>query len=204
MNGYNYTATLPYLPSSNSWIYNNGNSHNYYANNLSGAQQLSNGNVIMCNGQAGTFSEVTSSGTLVWKYINPVNINGIATQGSNPGQNIVFRCPFYANNYSGFSGHNLTPGTTIENSNTATNACVLILGIENKPGEENIKIFPNPASNFISISGISRETKIFNSQGSLMWDGKIFETHEINTSAYPCGVYFVRNNNTFTKFVVLR
>ncbi len=204
LNGYNYTSTLPYLPVSNSWIYNDGNPNNYYANNVSGAQQLSNGNVIMCNGPAGTFTEVTGTGTTVWKYINPVTPNGIITQGSPAVQNIVFRCTFYPSAYSGFSGHTLTAGTTIENSNTATDACALSLGINETPPAGAIQIYPNPASGFITLSGMKGETMILNSLGILMWSYVLNDNQVIDISEYPCGMYFVQNNNSVNKFVVVK
>ena len=204
VNGYNYATTLPYLPLTNSWIYNNGNPNSYFANNVSGAQQLSNGNVIMCNGPVGTFTEINSSGTTVWKYISPVKATGIISQGSSPSQNLVFRCSFYPQNYIGFNGHTLIPSTIIENSNIVTDSCVLSLEIDNNFAEKNIKIFPNPASESITISGISGKTKIFNCHGNLMWDGIINEKLEINISAFPSGVYFINNNNSINKFIKLK
>ncbi|MFA9390976.1 MAG: DUF1566 domain-containing protein [Prolixibacteraceae bacterium] len=154
VSGYNYTATLPYLPLSNSWIYNEGNPNNFYANNVSGAQQLSNGNVLMCKGPAGTFTEVTSSGTTVWKYVSPVKATGIASQGSTPGQNLVFRCPFYPKTYSGFNGHTLTSGNPIENSNTLTDACSLVSENENTDTNQTYKIVGTGQSNSYNNSGI--------------------------------------------------
>jgi len=202
VDGYNYTATLPYLPVSNSWIYNEGNPNNFFANNVSGAQQLSNGNVIMCNGPAGTFTEVTNSGTTVWKYISPVKATGIASQGSTPGQNLVFRCPFYDKSYSGFTGRTLSSGSTIENSNTLTDACSLVSGIINSVVDKTIQVFPNPASSSITISGISGETKVFNIQGILIWEGEINDFQQINISAFPNGIYFIQNGNSVNKFIV--
>ena len=97
VNGYSYTATLPYLPTATSWNYNYGNPNNYYAQNISGAQQLSNGNVLLCNGPSGIFTEVTATGTQVWKYTNPVNATGVLSQGTTPTMNTVFRCTYYPN-----------------------------------------------------------------------------------------------------------
>lgn len=202
--GYNYATTLPYLPVSNSWIYNDGNTNNFYANNVSGAQQLSNGNVIMCNGPAGTFTEVTSAGTIVWKYINPVKPNGIITQGSPPVQNLVFRSPFYADNYIGFSGHTLIPGSIIENSNPVSDACALSLGINETTAVGDIQIYPNPASDFIILSGLKGETNIFNSQGILIWHSAIHNIQRIDISEYSPGLYFVQNNNSVNKLVIAR
>ena len=204
VSGYTYTSTLPYLPVSNSWIYNSGNPNSFYANNVSGAQQLSNGNVLICNGPVGTFTEVTSSGTTVWKYVSPVKATGIASQGSTPGQNLVFRCPFYAKSYSGFTGRTLTSGNPIENNNTLTDACSLVSGIEKIEMNNTIQIFPNPAVNSITVSGISGETRIFNIQGVLVWLGNVSDSQQINTSAFPAGIYFIQNGSSGYKFRIER
>jgi hypothetical protein len=129
VSGYNYTATLPYLPTATSWIYNAGNPSSLYAQNISGSQQLSNGNMLYCNGPAGTFTEVSSTGTALWKYVNPVATSGVLAQGATPAQNLVFRCNFYPAGYSGFTGHTLTAGSTIENTNINSSTCNLVVPI---------------------------------------------------------------------------
>ncbi|NBU82424.1 MAG: hypothetical protein EBS55_12325, partial [Flavobacteriaceae bacterium] len=152
VNGYNYLGTLPYLPSTTSWNYNYGNPNTLYAMNISGAQQLSNGNVLICNGPSGIFTEVNNTGTTLWKYVNPIGNTGIAAQGTTPTQNTVFRCNYYPNNYSGFAGHTLTAGNTIENSNTVSTSCSLTLATTENNLSETIKIYPNPAKDYITIS----------------------------------------------------
>ncbi len=123
VSGYNYTQTLPYLPATTSWNYNYGNPNSLYAQNISGAQQLSNGNVLFCNGPAGIFTEINSSGTAVWQYINPVTTSGVLKQGVTAAQNSVFRSTFYPKTYSGFTGHTLTSGSTIEDVNLISTSC---------------------------------------------------------------------------------
>ncbi|WP_163401070.1 aryl-sulfate sulfotransferase [Flavobacterium fluviatile] len=123
VSGYNYTQTLPYAPAATSWNYNYGNPNAMYAQNISGSQQLSNGNVLFCNGPAGTFTEVNSSGTIVWQYVNPVSSSGILKQNATVGQNLVFRSTFYPKTFSGFSGHTLTSGNIIEDVNLISASC---------------------------------------------------------------------------------
>ena len=65
VDGFNYTSSLPYLPATTSWIYNDGNPNNFYAQLTSGCQQLSNGNVLFCNGPKGTFKEISASGSIL-------------------------------------------------------------------------------------------------------------------------------------------
>jgi hypothetical protein len=123
VNGYNYTQSLAYGPNTTSWNYNAGNPNNMYAQNISGAQQLSNGNVLFCNGPAGIFTEVSTNGTEIWKYTSPITSTGILKQGVVATQNSVFRSTFYPKTYSGFSGRTLISGNIIEDVNSISAAC---------------------------------------------------------------------------------
>jgi hypothetical protein len=210
VSGFNYTATLPYLPTTPSWLYNSGNPNTIYAANISGSQQLSNGNVLLCDGPLGTFREVNSSGTTLWKYVNPVNNTGIINQGTTPTQNIVFRCTFYPNNYSGFTGHTLTPGNTIENSNTLSNSCNLNLSISENDLDDKIKLYPNPAREILTIdySDIdSINLEIFNSLGQKIFAQNNIGYHDhIQVSHYEKGLYLVKitdGKNVLIKKIVI-
>jgi hypothetical protein len=210
VSGFNYTATLPYLPTTPSWLYNSGNSNTIYAANISGSQQLPNGNVLLCDGPLGTFREVNSSGTTLWKYVNPVNNTGIINQGNTPTQNIVFRCTFYPNNYSGFTGHTLTPGNTIENSNTLSNSCNLNLSVSENELDDGIKLYPNPARDILTIdySGIDPiSIEIFSSLGQKIFtQNKIDYQGHIQVSHYEKGLYLVKitdGKNVLTKKIVI-
>lgn len=109
----NYDQTLPFGPNAAEWSYHDTPSSSFYSAFISGAQQLINGNVLICNGMKGEFFEVDPLGNKVWRYINPVG-NSILTQGTTPTANSVFRCTFYPDSYSGFSGKTLTPLGLIE------------------------------------------------------------------------------------------
>ena len=160
VDGFNYTSSLPYLPASTSWIYNDGNPNNFYAQLTSGCQQLSNGNVLFCNGPKGTFKEISASGTILWEYINPVSVTGILTQGTTAASNSAFRCTFYPSSYSGFNNQLFSSPTIIENSNSVSSTCTLSTTIDEETiGEEAIFVYPNPAKEFINVefSGLSDE-----------------------------------------------
>jgi hypothetical protein len=197
--GYNYTATLPYLPTVDSWIYNAGNPNNYYAQNISSDQQLSNGNVLLCNGPSGVFTEVTSTGTQVWKYINPVSNTGIISQNTTPTQNSVFRATFYPSNFAGFAGNTLTSGTIIENTNSISASCNLTVGIKNNTEEYVFKLFPNPTSDYFTIVAPTSETSILdieliNSLGQIIISKKNVlpvTQHIFDIKNLPIGVYYL-------------
>jgi hypothetical protein len=160
VDGFNYTSSLPYLPASTSWIYNDGNPNNFYAQLTSGCQQLSNGNVLFCNGPKGTFKEISASGSILWEYINPVSVTGILTQGTTAASNAAFRCTFYPSSYSGFNNQLFSSPTIIENSNSVSSTCTLSTTIDEETlGEEAVFVYPNPAKEFINVefSGLSDE-----------------------------------------------
>ena len=211
VNGFNYSSTLPYLPLATSWNYNYGNPNNLYSQNISGAQQLSNGNVLICSGSNGTFSEATSSGSLVWKYVNPVNNFGIISQGTTPTQNAVFRCTFYPTNYSGFLGNTLITGTTIENSNPISASCSLILDIsENTMGDE-ILIFPNPTTDFITVAlknfNADSSIEMYNTLGQIVLSlNNVSDENTIATKSLSNGIYFLKINDqdTYKSYTVIK
>lgn len=111
---YPIAAGSAWDPPAQDWIYKANPPSSLYSPAISGAQRLVNGNTLICVGQPGTFLEIDSNEQPVWKYINPVGLNGITTQGSNPIGNMVFRCTWYPPDYPAFSGQTLSPGAPIE------------------------------------------------------------------------------------------
>lgn len=85
-----------------------------YSPFTSGAHRLANGNTMVCEGNSGTFWELTPSGTTVWKYVCPANISGPIVQNTIPTGNGCFRCTKLAPGYPAFQGRDLTPQGVIE------------------------------------------------------------------------------------------
>jgi hypothetical protein len=209
VNGFNYTATLPYLPQNTSWNYNNGNPNSFYAQNISGAQQLANGNVLICDGPAGVFTEVNSAGQKVWQYTNPVSNSGILNQGSIPAQNLCFRSVFYPTNFSGFSGQALTVGTIIEDNNSLSATCVLSLSLLENNTIENTLIYPNPCTDQLtiqsSVKDLGYEYSITNHLGQTLISGKITSTSQtIKLDQLQNGNYLFRVNGKVEAFSVVK
>lgn len=114
VDGYgNYTGGLPYGPKGPIWTYCTF-SQDFFSPLFSGAQRLPNGNTLICDGLHGAFFEVTPAGEVVWRYINPVNIDGPVYQGDSITNNSVFKIWRYPPDYPGFAGRDLTPGDPIE------------------------------------------------------------------------------------------
>ena len=128
--GGNYlrTSGSAFGPTTFSWTYVATPPSSLYAEAISGAQRLPNGNTIIDDGTHGTFYEVTQSGEVVWKYICPVVATGPLTQGdaipddpvrAGEKMNAVFRVYKYPVDYAAFSGKVITPGGYVEKYPTA-------------------------------------------------------------------------------------
>ena len=79
-----------YGPSSTTWMYEADPATLFFADHISSAQRLSNGNTLICNGPAGTFFEVNTTGDIEWEYVNPYT--AMTPQGET---NEVFRAVRY-------------------------------------------------------------------------------------------------------------
>ncbi|MEI7982699.1 MAG: SUMF1/EgtB/PvdO family nonheme iron enzyme, partial [Bacteroidota bacterium] len=120
---YPIIAGSAFGPVNFTWSYTANPPASLFSENISGAQRLPNGNTLICEGGHGDFTEVTTDGQIVWKYICPVTGTGALTQGDtipvNPGRppetmNSVFRVYRYPPDYAAFAGRDLTPGDFIE------------------------------------------------------------------------------------------
>jgi hypothetical protein len=128
---YVQTANAAFGPTDFYWTYIANPPGSLYAEAISGAQRLPNGNTIIDDGTHGTFTEVTPGGEIVWKYICPVVLTGSLTQGDtipdDPARagekmNAVFRVYKYPVDYAAFTGKVLTPGGYVEKLPTAVEA----------------------------------------------------------------------------------
>lgn len=76
----------------------------FFAQNMSAAQVLPDNNMLILDSPQGRIFEITREGVLVWEYINPK----YADTDDRP-TNRMFRADFYAPDFAGFAGKNLTP-----------------------------------------------------------------------------------------------
>ena len=186
----NYTLTIPYLPVNSIVKYIAPVPTDFFAKNLSGAQMLDNGNLLICEGQRGAFFEVDTLSNVVWRYINPVGPDGPIQQGSIPGNFQVFRCCFYPDNYSGFMSYNISPGDPLE-LNPLPNSCFLATGGSIIKNDDNVQIFPNPVSDYIYITSENETyaSEMYDPSGRLVLTAKNQEV--ISVKDLPNGLYYI-------------
>ncbi len=209
-NGF-YSEEIPFGPTSLNWSYSETNPTDFRAINLSGAQMLSNGNVLICNGPKGEFFEIDTTQTIVWKYVNPVVAGTIVPQGLAPQiTNTVFRCTFYPTSYSGLIGKDLTRIGLVENKNSNSEACSLIIPVYDNQNENETNIYPNPTNNFLYIDTEEKDFVIeiydINGQKRL----SVENIHSIKTTDLETGTYYVKLmsktdfSSQFIKFIIWR
>jgi Arylsulfotransferase (ASST)/Secretion system C-terminal sorting domain len=190
---YQIAATGPILPTSSDWIYTATPATSFFANNISGAQRLANGNTLICDGPSGRLFEIDPINAITWEYVNPVGSTGIASQGSTAINNLTFRCSLYPSDYLGFSGQDMTPGDPIE-LNPIAQSCITS-NVE-KELEKTLNVFPNPFEDNFSVDFIGRKPslQIFDVCGKAL----TFETTAaegridvVLKSNVPSGVYYL-------------
>lgn len=111
------------------WTYTAENPTDIYARINSGAQRLPNGNTLILNGPYGDAFQVTSDGTTVWRYVNPVTGAGLVRRGDaiairntretplGPAyimDNAIYRVEWYPPDHPGLQNLDLTPGAPLE------------------------------------------------------------------------------------------
>jgi len=74
---YEHEAGTAYGPDKPVWSYTAPKRWEFYAEFISGANRLPNGNTLICSGPNGTIFEVTPDKEIVWKYVNPVRATAL-------------------------------------------------------------------------------------------------------------------------------
>lgn len=138
----------PFGPLNLYWSYSD--STNFYSHIVSGAQQLQNGNILICSGNQGRLFEIEhQTDSVVWEYVVPVNNNPIV-QGTNSFGNLTFRTHRFSSSYSGFDNLILSPTTVIELNPLPSNCQLYICGCTD-----------SLASNYDSLANINDSTCLY-------------------------------------------
>lgn len=93
------SSVVEFNPKTNEtvWEYMASPTHTFDSHFISGAQRLSNGNTLICEGLWGRIFEVTHGGDIIWEYVNP-HFTPEAPGVRRPNVNYVFRALRYEPN----------------------------------------------------------------------------------------------------------
>ncbi len=89
------------------WEYTAADKRSFYADFISGAHRLANGNTFITSGPEGRFFEVTSRGEVVWEYVNPYSGRAPNPAGDPPYS--VFRATLIPASHPALEGRDLKP-----------------------------------------------------------------------------------------------
>ena len=201
--GYPIGVGVPFAPGALDFQWTEPVPTDLFAQRISGAQQLPNGGLLVCDGPAGSLFELGTNNEKVWRYISPVNLNGPMTQGAPAILNTVFRCTWIASNHPGLNGHDLTPGDPIELEPLA-NACTTTNHLEEaeNPG---LMVFPDPTSGPLQLSlngGIS-SVSVTDAQGRSMGVHPLVSATgrmSVDLSSLADGIYLIQAEQDGKRF----
>ncbi|MEM7510003.1 MAG: T9SS type A sorting domain-containing protein, partial [Bacteroidota bacterium] len=126
----------------------------FHSTGLSSNQVLPNENLLVLSGRWGRAFELTPDNEIVWDYVIPIRAGQPISQGEVLGinNNITFQMRRYAPDYAAFTDRELSFGELLE-LNAGDPLCNSVVSID--PQEEiNIKIFPNPVIEELSIENL--------------------------------------------------
>jgi len=185
---YSLIAGNSYEPTELTWNYQSNPKTDFYANHISGAQRLTDGNTLICDGTAGRFFEVTPDGETIWEYLNPYSFSTPSGQLINE----VFRAVRY--NLNDLGGNTIEVGIKSDDMEEVPEIFSLDQNYPNPFNPTTIIQFSIPNSvkvelNIYDIMG-KKVRSLINSKYSAgnyesVWDG----TNE-NGLSVSSGIYF--------------
>lgn len=188
---YLFDSVNNYSPLDAEWSYQDPVQTDFFSSILSSGQRLPNGNTLICDGDSGYFFEIDTNSNKVWEYINPDTSTGILNQGDTPALNFVFRAKKFSLDYPAFTGRLLTPTNPIE-GNPDISDCDLLSALEFTLEKVNIKFFPNPVIDHLTIDykNSIQSIEIYTVFGQLL--KKVTNTKSIEFGNLISGFYLVK------------
>ena len=183
-----------------------------FSTGLSSFQYLSNGNFLITSGRFGYTFEMTPSNQIVWEYITPLLGGGPVAQGDTSlviNSNLTFRSRRFPTDFSAFDGRDLSPKGYIEQEPN-TEFCDQLLAIEDLFEEYQLKLYPNPAQEMITLeweAGKYVDVEVFNLMGQEIIEPMRLSGGRkyLNTSTWGEGIYVVRiNQKEAGRFLIIR
>ncbi len=197
-----------FLPNDFDWTYTTPDPVDMYSNILSSIRFQPNGNALIGVGRWGYLFEITPEQEIVWEYRVPLIGGQAASQGDSLmiNNNFNFRVERYPVDYPAFVGRDLSSKGYIE-QNADSTFCSLILSTEMLVDDYQMKIFPNPAQDQLTIeweAGRMVDVEVFNLMGQRI---TYFEASGgrkyLDTSTWENGIYFIQINQTALQKVLI-
>ena len=176
---------------------------------LSSAQILPNGNVLACVGRFGYSFETTPDGEIVWEYKTPLRGGSAVEQGDSLqiNNNLTFRLNRYPMDFEAFTGRSLEPMGYLE-LNPDTALCGLILSNRPTPTRNQLKLYPNPAKDMVTVEWEGQRIsyiKVYDMLGRQLQNVMASGGRKyLDTSDWTPGIYLVQvDEGEMVKLIVM-
>lgn len=73
---------------------------------------------------------------------------------------------------------------------------------ETEFGTTDLRIFPNPSEGEITIQGYEGKAEIYNSSGSVIWQGTVINSRSVRLKHLPAGFYLLKTSSGSAKFML--
>ncbi|MBU79317.1 MAG: hypothetical protein CMD29_04235 [Flavobacteriales bacterium] len=128
-NNYLFSDQQTYLPDDTFFSYSD--TAKFFSNIVSGAQQLENGNILICSGSQGRIFEIENqTNSVVWDYRLPFTFSGgtpsVMSQGDSITRSLIFRSKKYSPSFDAFNYLDLVTSSPLE-LNPFPNNCQLFI-----------------------------------------------------------------------------
>lgn len=182
-----------YGPDSLYYSFSGADETAFYSRRVSGVQQMPNGNLLICDGNAFRIFEVTQDGQLVWDYINPVNNNGPVMQGQTGFNRDLFRAYRYAIDYGTLALLDIESGNKLE-LNPIVDDCELYREITGVTIVDNptFAVYPNPSRDIIYLpvgNQVYMDLNIYSVEGQLVKSIPYLNDQIVDVSDLGTGIY---------------
>ena len=169
-----------------------------------GVQVLPNDHILVTESLLGRFSEIGTSGDVLWSYVNPHGIY-LYDQYDTSYNHQFFRGVWYPPTYAGFSGQSLTPIGLIENQNPLSASCAAV-SVEDHLVEE-ITLYPNPTNGIVKIQSSAKwlQVNVMDLSGAMVTtivlNGELIDLSHLNGGTYI--LEFLNNERALRRPVVI-
>ena len=164
----------------------------------SSIQLIGDGHVVMMAAQQGFAYELNADREAVWEYKIPLSNGNPVGQGAelNLSENFTFQLERYPEDFPAFIGRDLSAKGFIE-LDPNISFC-LFTDAEELNAENNLTIYPNPASEYLFIENKNDRSAgftIFNNYGQQVYYSEKNNVGKIEVGDWPQGVYFLKEKN---------
>ncbi|MEM1122238.1 MAG: aryl-sulfate sulfotransferase [Bacteroidota bacterium] len=168
------------------------------SSSVSSFQVLPNGNALLCAGRHGYSYEINAENKVIWEYITPLKAGQAVAQGDESldiNNNLTFRVKRYPVDHPALIGREMVGDGFIElNPDTEFCGTLSVNTVEvNSP--EVLKVYPNPAQNWLSLDWQVNDTQelyLYDYLGRLeMTITKRDSERILDISHLPRGMYFL-------------